>query len=148
MNTMISYRGHRIGNPHTKPSDSDSGCFKSYLSALIHGIGTKLFLMFIIYMNDLVIYSKLAKQVYADDTVCYMGGTNIHHINDLMKSTACKVSYWCQLNRHTVNQSKSELVLFSMCNFKRSKDLKKYVSIKLNGTMLEVVPEYRYLGIL
>lgn len=106
-------------------------------------------LMFIIYINDVVKYVKSANiGLYADDTVCYTEGLNIHNLNDTMNKAAKEFLYWCQLNRLSVNLNKSKVMVFSTKRVRELNKLKQCVNIKLNDTVLEVVPSYKYLGIL
>lgn len=106
-------------------------------------------LMFIIYINDVIKHIKSANiGLYADDTVCYTGGYDIYDLNNTMNKAAKEFLNWCQLNRLTVNLNKSKVMIFSTKRVRQLNELKQQVNIKLNDTTLEVVPTYRYLGIL
>lgn len=52
----------------------------------------------VFYINDVINYLPSIKtSLYADDTVSYLGGTNIHTLNAQMQKAAKNFRTWCQL---------------------------------------------------
>lgn len=104
--------------------------------------------MLIIYINDVVKFVNCAKTgLYADDTVCYRNGTNIDSVNIIMTRAAARFALWCELNKLAVNLGKSKVILFSNKKGKCLKSLKQSINIKIADTHLEVMSDYKYLGI-
>lgn len=73
-----------------------------------------------------------------------MGGKNIDHISQKLNLAAGKFQYWCQLNKLTLNTSKSKLVLYN----NRLQINKLNIDIKIGDVRLELVSEYKYSGVI
>lgn len=54
---------------------------------------------------------------------------------------------WCELNRLTVNTKKSKRMLFSNRHDTKYRNHIKDLRIELEEDLLEVVPNYKYLGL-
>lgn len=52
------------------------------------------------------------------------------------------------LNRLTINLDKGKVLLFSSAESKKIKEIKRDINITINNTKLEIVSEYRYLGLI
>lgn len=103
---------------------------------------------YIIYINDVINYIDCAKTgLYADDTVCYRSGSNIASLNSIMSRAAIRFAEWCNLNKLTINLSKSKVMIFSNKRGNALKDLKHNIKIEINNFQLETVATYKYLGI-
>ena len=106
-------------------------------------------LLFIIYVNDLLISIKSDKTeniiMYADDTVLYA-----NHLDPILCMENCQrlmdnLSAWCQENKLTINTSKTKHMFVN-----RRKDQKERVSnisINIEHKPLANVDKYTYLGV-
>ena len=100
-------------------------------------------LLFLIYINDLNNWLETEDiQLYADDTVVYAAGKTTEEIEMQLNLTLKKLSEWCQLNRVTINNSKSKTVLFGTRLTSKDK-----IKCLLGDTELEQIDNYRYLGV-
>lgn len=81
-------------------------------------------LLFIIYINDVVKYiTNINISLYANDIVFYWDGSKYR-----TEQTANLFNYWCNLNRLTLNTSKSKVVLYN----KKLKHANSLIDIKIN----------------
>ena len=100
-------------------------------------------LLFNIYTNDLI-YLSLTSQViqYADDTALTLTLPSLldvsYHINNDLKL----IVDWCAFNKLAVNVGKTQAMLFTPCT------LNNFPNIHLGNTLVQYVPDYKYLGIL
>lgn len=105
-------------------------------------------LLFILYINDMPLFVQGASvRLYADDTVFYTGAHDILTANQQMNSAASEFSKWCCYNKLTINTKKSKCLLFSNKSLKNHNTLKSSVKINIEGDTLELVSDYKYLGI-
>ena len=103
-------------------------------------------LLFIIYINDLHLCSKILKTIsYADDTTLFvsLGQSNSNSTSTKINSELCKFSKWLDLNKLSLNISKTKCMLFHSPN-------RNIVEphLKINGQAIEYVKEFNFLGIL
>lgn len=106
-------------------------------------------LLFILYINDLPKFiNNVGIKLYADDTVFYLSAPDLSIANNDMTITANKFHKWCLFNKLTINISKSKCMLFSNKQVKLHKIIQQKIEIKIDGTNLEVVDDYKYLGII
>ena len=100
-------------------------------------------LLFSIFINDLpTICSNSHIQLYADDTIIYCSNPNIAQIQQTLQADFNSVQEWFYFNRLLLNRKKSVSMLFSL----RPDSLS--LSFKFSdGTPLEVVEEFKYLGL-
>lgn len=106
-------------------------------------------LLFIFYINDVVKHiHNVQISLYADDTAFYLGGSNISQINNVM-TTACNTfNKWCSLNRLTLKLKKCKCMILSNLNGKTLKALKQGLRVEIGNESLEVVNEFKYLGMI
>ena len=101
-------------------------------------------LFYIIYANDLC---KIAKNchiaLYADDTVLYTSNKNIEVSVTNLQTDLDSLSYWCRLNGIAVNTEKTKLMTFGS---KKALGKLPHFEILFNGTPLQRVASYKYLG--
>ena len=101
--------------------------------------------LFLVYMNDFSnCNSKLSIINYADDTVlsstlCSFVAPTSTNIN----LELAKVSEWLSCNKLCVNTGKSKALVFT--GQKRNVNLPSFI---LNGTQLEIVDSFNYLGVI
>ena len=101
-------------------------------------------LFFILYVNDVneaILGTDI--QLYADDTVIFDAGLNVNDVAQTLQPALDKFSNWCHANKLSLNASKTKLMAFgTRQRVKKCKD----VVVNLEGTMLQLVPPYKYLG--
>ena len=103
-------------------------------------------LFFLIYINDLMyVLNDCKLKLYADDTVIYQSD-----IDHSMASVGLQINLdcfyrWCIENKLTINIKKTKLMVFgTRSRVKKSKSVK----ISINNECLQLVPSFKYLGIL
>ena len=104
-------------------------------------------LLFIIYINDIAAASTIFSSIiYADDTAL-CSTLNVFkfdsHMNRNINSELSKISDWLRANKLSLNVSKTKLIVFH-------KPQKRFESpqLQINGTDIERVKDFNYLGIL
>ena len=100
-------------------------------------------LLFLIYINDFrFCLSQTETGHFADDTYILFGNKKLKTIETVMNTELKRVSSWLHLNRLSLNEGKTELIIFhSKRNFPQTE-----FSIKLNGIKLTPVNSVKYLG--
>ena len=103
-------------------------------------------LLFLLYVNDVVKCVKNCKiKLYADDTVIYIANHNFELAQQLLQEDLDCYLTWCQQNKLSVNITKTKLMIFAASRRKlNSLD----VNLELNEEKLQVVPSYKYLGVI
>ena len=100
-------------------------------------------LFFNIYANE-ISYLQLNVDVvqYADDTVLMCGGTNLTELVNKANNALKNFYEWCCFNKLALNINKTQYIVFSpaQCPFDPI--------ISINGTALNRVKEYKYLGVI
>lgn len=103
-------------------------------------------LLFSIFINDLPqMCSDSQIHLYADDTVLYYSSANISHIQHTLQSDFNKVQQWFLSNKLLLNKEKSYSMLF--CTRTSSLPSTNWSVTLLDGTLLERVEEFKYLGV-
>ena len=69
-------------------------------------------LLFLIFINDLPNCCKFFTLLFADDTTFQLTGSNLVNLFDLANSELNKASKWFQINKLTLNTSKTKYILF------------------------------------
>ena len=82
--------------------------------------------------------------LYADDTVIYARHKDEQTAHLWMKNDLNTLCNWCHRNQLTINQKKTKLMLFGTRNMLKSS---KKVDTSLNGSLLQYVNHFNYLGI-
>ena len=100
-------------------------------------------LLFLIYINDFCFcLSQTETGHFADDTYLLFGNKKLKTIETVMNTELKRVTTWLRLNRLSLNEGKTELIIFhSKRNIPQSD-----ISIKLNGKKLTPVDSVKYLG--
>ena len=103
-------------------------------------------LLFLVYINDLRGALKNCKvRLYADDTVLYRAGDNVHEAAASLQASLNEFCLWSEANKLSVNVKKSKLMVFgSRSRVKKAKNLKIY----MKGNLLQKVPTFKYLGVI
>ena len=107
-------------------------------------------LFFLIYMNDLPNVSPLFKYIlFADDTsllssIEYSIPINDTNMNELMNIELCNICNWLEVNKLSVNVSKTKFMVFHP----HQKDLKDQIpNLKINDSDIGLKENFNFLGI-
>ena len=103
-------------------------------------------LLYLIYINDINVSLTHSNSIlYADDTTLIVIGDTYEDIFQYANDDLVSLSEWLSLNKLTMNLTKTKYITYTLSNrnTKPSGDLK----IILNGTDIERVDEYKFLGI-
>ena len=82
---------------------------------------------------------------FADDTNLIFSNNNIKVIENVVNSELGKLVEWLQANKLSLNETKTELIIFRSS---LKKSLPSNLTIKINGFKLTSIPYIRYLGTL
>jgi hypothetical protein len=100
-------------------------------------------LLFLLYINDIVLSSKLFKfTLFADDTSLYYSCKNIQNLERTLNHELSNISDWLAANRLSLNVAKSQLLYFTNNNRQNLKD----VVVKINNETLIEVDAAKCLG--
>ena len=101
-------------------------------------------LLFIIYNNDLpCISSSLSTTLFADDTNFSLTHNDYDSMVGTLNTELIKICDWTVANRLTINNSKTELLLFSKRRTTHNNE-----QIILNGQFVNYVDHAKFLGII
>ena len=105
-------------------------------------LGPLLFIMFVNCLPDAV--DKCKTVMYADDTSIMCKANDVHELQSQLNACLSKVAAWFKVNKLTLNIDKTK---FMICGTKRT--LEKFHDVKLtfNGSIIERVDEFKYLGV-
>ena len=104
-------------------------------------------LLFIIYINDFSQASSIFNFImYADDTTLFSNlksfGNKIQTKEYLINSELSNVIEWLNINKLSLNKSKSKYMIFHVPN----KDI-QYLTLKIDNVIIEKVDEFSFLGL-
>ena len=105
-------------------------------------------LLYIIYVNDVFLnFNENDPKIllYADDTVLYFAHSQLRQLEGTMSAGLGKWYEWCNLNKLTVNISKTKYEIFRPKSFGNNTNVK--LEIKIGDIHLEEVNTYTYLGV-
>ena len=104
-------------------------------------------LLFLIFINDITEYTKDGStlSLFADDTAAWVfKGENKEEAERKMQENIDAISRWADDWKMTLNTDKTKVMVISS----NSKDHKWKPSLFLKGEQLEVVKEYKFLGVI
>lgn len=102
-------------------------------------------LLFSLYMNDLPsVCPDVSVQLYADDTVVYVHGKNISQVAEKLTKSMDNITAWLKQSCLQLNTSKTVAMFFTKSN----KNFSVEPNIFISGERLQIVLEYKYLGVL
>ena len=139
---------------------TEIGNFQSKLSYIKCGVpqGSILGpLLFLLYINDIVMSSKIFKFIlFADDTSLFYSHKNKHDAESILNTELSNISQWLAANKLSLNVGKSKLLVFSnqKSNSKVSKRPESektgtdHFELLINGETLKEVNFAKYLGVL
>ena len=101
-------------------------------------------LLFIIYINDLPLVSKLAKYIfYADDANIIVTGNDITDLKHKVQTVLQLINYWVSVNGLKLNLKKTKYMVFT-----NKHNIDKNLNLSLNGTEIEHTEQERFLGVI
>ena len=101
-------------------------------------------ILFIIYLNDIPLCSKIFKFIiYADDTTLFsnLGEFKKENRDEMLNAELSKINMWFQLNKLSLKTTKSKFMVF------RKPQKKKIPVIKINQKELEYVETFNFPGV-
>lgn len=102
-------------------------------------------LLFPLYINDLPsVCPDVSVQMYADDTVVYVHGSNITQVAEKLTNSMVNITAWLKHSCLQLNTSKTVAMLFTKSN----NNFSVKPGVFLSGERLQIVLEYKYLGVL
>ena len=100
-------------------------------------------LLFILYINDLPnVCEQASTLLYADDTAIFFQSDNAGELQNMLNSNLPMLCKWFQINKLSLNASKSFFQLYNISN----QNIK--IDVSLNGVIIEHADTVRYLGML
>ena len=100
-------------------------------------------LLFVIYINDIPVISRLAKFIlYADDANIILTGDTLNEIEEQLFSLINALLEWVDSNGLLLNLKKTVYMLFSRTNIASN------FTIKIRNTVIERKTETKFLGVL
>ena len=100
-------------------------------------------LLFLIYLNDMnKIFQNLIVHHFADDTNLIFASKKLKTIENIVNFELKLLVEWLKRNKLSLNESKTEVIIFHHQN----KNIEN-ISIKLNKIKLKIVKNVKYLGV-
>ncbi len=101
-------------------------------------------LLFLLYINDINLSINNSKIIqFADDTTLYTSHNNIETLKYNIQNDLIKINNWCESNNMALNSKKTKIMTFGR---KKMVNNTKTIEIEINNTKLQMVNNYRYLG--
>ena len=102
----------------------------------------------IIFINDLALSSLLPSFLFADDTTIFYSNKNtIQELISGFQNKFCNIHEWVSHNKLYINWSKTKFILLTKSKSKNNSILRPNY-IKLSGNKVEVVTEFKLLGLM
>ena len=105
-------------------------------------------LLFMLYINDLVLHCKNSiVHKYADDTTLCCDGKSVIEVKDSLSKDISSIEKWCLVNRFVINVSKSSVML--ICTSQRRKTLNtEMFKFEIFNAVIPTVTEQKILGLI
>ena len=102
-------------------------------------------LLFLLYINDIQYCSKLVSIIlFADDTNILYSDACLETLNEILQTEVNKIAFWLNVNKLSLNNTKTKLILFRSRNKKSKHDLK----ISINEENIKQVQNNNFLEII
>jgi exonuclease III len=102
-------------------------------------------LLFIIYINDLVLVSNaLYPVLFADDTNVFVQGKDLNKMHDIMTAELEKITKWLNVNKLSLNVNKTHCMIFH----KSRQKCQVSKSVYINNVKIECVNKTKFLGVI
>lgn len=104
-------------------------------------------LLFLLYINDItkIINTNCEIRSFADDALIYTTGYSSVEIDENLNKQMEKVEEWLKINKLYLNVNKTKVMLVRGI---RKKVMESNIKVKYENTILEVVSEIKYLGVI
>jgi hypothetical protein len=103
-------------------------------------------LLFLIYINDIINASDLAKCIiFADDTNLFFKHKNLSTLYNIINVELNKISDWFKLNKLSLNVKKTSYILFQSGNKKINN---AGLTISIDGITIEQADNTKFLGVI
>ena len=99
-------------------------------------------LLFIIYMNDLLLASNFRTRLFADDTSLTLSNSNIKQLKKDANTEVKKINDWMCLNKLSINYTTTEFLLIT----KKRNNVD--FNITMNNRKIERKSHVKYLGVI
>ena len=104
-------------------------------------------LLFLIFINDLPLASKLITWLFADDSVFVQSAKSVLELENIMKNEVDKVQVWLLANKLSVHYvKKSQFMLVDLTT--RKNNPHPDFALFMGGISIERTSIYKYLGVL
>ena len=101
-------------------------------------------LLFLLYINDIQSCSELISIIlFADDTNILFSHTCLKTLNEIIQIEMNKITDWLNVNKLSINTTKTKFILFRSKN----KKPKQHIKILLNSENIKQVKNITFLGI-
>ena len=100
-------------------------------------------LLFLIFINDLPEATNFFIRLFADDTFLCAQNDDLELLENEVNFELKKVFIWLASNKLTLNIKKSKFMFFS-----NKKNIDRMLRIRINGKLLDICDEYKYLGVI
>jgi len=104
-------------------------------------------LLFSLFINDIGRDLNCEFILYADDLVIYSHGSCVDSLLKTISENLVKVNNWCTLNHVQINFSKSNFMIFHKEKDASINDFSAIQVIKCNEQSIERVYQFKYLGV-
>jgi hypothetical protein len=102
-------------------------------------------LLFLIYINDICNASNILELIlFADDTNIFFSDDDMYQLMSIVNSQMGKVSEWFKANMLSLNEKKSNFMIFR----RRQKRQTIELLFKINGQKIDNVKETMFLGVI
>ena len=100
--------------------------------------------LFLLYVNDLPLYTKFYVNLFADDTVLMLKNRNIDHLQQQVNEQLNGINDWMIYNRLSINYSKTT---YFITQPRSKRKLLNEINIKMGELTIQEQNNAKYLGI-
>lgn len=93
-------------------------------------------ILFLIYINDINNCTANKLILYADDTSIICNSTNINSLKENMQNASAEVGDWFLANQLTLNQQKTEKIVFTQKNLNEMQNNIKFLGVTLDKKLI------------
>ena len=103
-------------------------------------------ILFLLFINDMpTILTQCSIVMYADDTRLYAYGKDVDKIKHALNNDLKQLENWLRWNQMHVNVSKTKVMLL---HSKTKQRILPDFDVYLNDERLDIVDQYKYLGVI
>ena len=103
-------------------------------------------LLFLLFINDLPLYTNVFTDLYADDTTLYDVQDSMEQIENNLQTALNSLQIWCRQNGMILNSSKTKVMLVTS-NQKRQRLPNDNLDLKFNNESLNMISNDKILGV-